>query len=102
VKQKTVKRVELAKKVASRWLEAAAKEEYRISVYSTASSSKNLPVMLRLFRDGRMKIGSVKPITDLGVKVAFDHLEIWSSNRDSMIQLDSWLRDRGYETSGIW
>lgn len=102
MKQKTVKRVELAKKVASRWLEAAAKEEYRISVYSTASSSKNLPVMLRLFRDGRMKIGSVKPITDLGVKVAFDHLEIWSSNHDGMVQLDSWLRDRGYETSGIW
>jgi hypothetical protein len=102
VKQKTVKRVDLAKKVASRWLEAAAKEEYRISVYSTASSSKNLPVMLRLFRDGRMKLGSVQPISDLGLKVAFDHLEVWSSNRECMIQLDSWLQKRGYETSGIW
>lgn len=96
------KTVDLARKIASRWLESNVRDEYRLTVYQPANPIKNLPAMLRSFRDGRLKLGSIKPITDLGVKVGFDRLEVWSSNRDGLIELDAWFQKHGCETSGIW
>lgn len=100
--QKTRKVVGLARKVADRWLATNAHAEYRLTVYQPATPLKNLPAMLRLFRDGRTKIGSVDPIRDLGVKVGFDHLEVWTANREGLVALDKWFQDHGCETSGVW
>ena len=100
--QKTRKVVGLARKVATRWLTANAHAEYRLTVYQSANPVKNLPAMLRLFRDGRMKIGSVNPIKDLGVKVGFDHLDVWTAAREGLVALDKWFQDHGCETSGVW
>jgi hypothetical protein len=94
--------VDLAHKVARRWLEASVRDEYRLTVYQPASPIKNLPTMLRSFRDGRVKMGSVKPIPDLGIRVGLDLLEVWSSDHKGLVELDAWFQKHGCETSGIW
>jgi hypothetical protein len=94
--------VDMVKRVASRWVESNVREEYRITVYQSSNPIRNLPNTLRSFRDGRTKLGSVLPITDLGIKVGFGTLEVWSSNRDGLIELDAWVQKHGCETSGIW
>jgi len=95
-------RVVMAKVVAQRWLEARAKPEYRLKVYYAAKEIRGLPALLRSFRDGKLKVGSIDPIPDLGVKEGFDHFLIWSSDRSGLVNLRKWFEDRGCETSGIW
>ena len=94
--------VDLARKVAARWIASNVRDEHRITVYQASNPLRNLPSMLRAFRDGRFKLGSVGPIKDLGVRVGFDHLEVWSADRVGLLALDGWLQKRGCETSGIW
>jgi hypothetical protein len=94
--------VDMVKRVASRWIESNVREEYRIVVYQSPNPLKNLPNTLKSFRDGRAKLGSVPPIPDLGIKVGFGSLEVWSSSRDGLIELDAWFQKHGCETSGIW
>jgi hypothetical protein len=92
----------MAKSVARRWLEAHTSPEYRMKVYYGAQEIRGLPALIRSFRDGKIKIGTIEPIRDLGVKEGFDHFVVWSSNREGLIQLKDWLENRGCETTGVW
>lgn len=92
----------MAGRVATRWLSANLRDEYRLTIYQSGKGVRNLPGLLRSFRDGKIKIGSVLPIKDLGIKLGFDQVEIWASDYAGMVNLDTWLRDAGCETSGIW
>ena len=98
----SVIRVAMAKRVAEKWIEDNAHPEYRITAYFGQSSPPNLPGMLKAFRDGGIRLGSIPPIPDLGVKAGFDQIVLWSKDRAAMVALDSWLTKRGCETSGIW
>ena len=92
----------MAKLVAKRWLKARAKAEFRLKVYAGAKEIRGLPNLLRSFRDGKLKIGSVEPIRDLGIQEEFDHFTIWSSDRGGLVALKEWFETRGCETSGVW
>ena len=97
----SVVRVAMAKRLASRWLEDNSGPEYRVSVLEHPSIS-GLHRLLRAFRDGKSRIGSVSPIPDLGIRLGSNNLEIWAADRESLVQLDQWIRSSGYETTGIW
>ncbi len=96
------RRVVMAKVVALRWLEAHSHPEFRLKVYYGPRDIRNLPGLLRSFRDAKIKIGSIEPIEDLGMQEEFDHLTVWSSDHAGLVQLRDWLEARGCETSGIW
>ncbi len=96
------KRVAMAKRVASQWLTRHARPEYRITVYAGSEEIRNLPGLLRAFRDGRTKVAGIEPIKDLGIEASFDRMTIWSSDYEGMTKLDEWLTKRGCETTGIW
>lgn len=98
----SVLRVVMAKNVASRWLESRAHSMHYLRVLYGAREIKNLPGLLRSFRDERVRLGSCNPIPDLGIREEFDHSVIWSSDREGLVALSKWLEDRGCETSGIW
>ena len=97
-------RVVLARRLAARWLSERASPEYRVKVYTVGSAreKKQLPNLLRSFRDARVHIGSMEPIPDLGVREGFDHFVLWSSDGDALMKLSTWLESKGYETTGIW
>ena len=94
--------VGMVRRVASRWVESNVHDEYRLTVYQSVSFVRNLPMMLKSFRDGRIRVGSIEPIRDLGIRVGFDQLELWSADREGLVALDGWLRKAGCETTGIW
>lgn len=96
------KRVVMAKEVARRWLGRLASIEYRLKILYGVREIKNLPGLLRSFRDSRVVLASVPCIDDLGVKEEFDFVEVWSSNREGLLKLRDWFESRGYETTGIW
>ena len=96
------KRVVMARVVARRWLQDRVHSEYNLKVYHGPREIRNLPGLLRSFRDGKLKIGSVNPIPDLGIREEFDYIVLWSSDRSGLIQLRKWFESRGCETSGIW
>jgi hypothetical protein len=98
----TEKKVFMARAVARRWLGKIAKSEYRLRVLYGAVEYKNLPNLLRSFRDGKVAVKGVSLIADLGVKEDFDGIELWSSNREALQGLQGWFEDRGFETSGVW
>lgn len=98
----SVTRVAMAKRVAEKWLEENARPEYKITAYYGSSSPPNLPSLLKAFRDGNVRLGSLKSIPDLGVIAGFDQIVLWSKDRQALVDLDSWLVKRGCETSGIW
>ncbi|MBD3261309.1 MAG: hypothetical protein GF334_06425 [Candidatus Altiarchaeales archaeon] len=93
-----------AKKVARQWFLKRAKAEFRVHAYSMAQCKvRNLPSLLRAFRDGKVVLAGVDPISDLGIKVkAMDSVEFWSSDEEGLKKLQGWLEKRGLETSGIW
>ena len=95
------KRIVMAKEVARKWLRKRAKVECRFTVYSTGKV-RNLPNLLKSFRDAKVTIKDVPKIPDLGIKEKFDAVELWSSDRVSLLKLKDWLEKRGLETSGIW
>jgi len=95
-------RVAMAKRVASTWLSRHVQPEYRITVYAGSEEIRNLPGLLRAFRDGRTRIASLEPIRDLGIEAGFDRLTLWSHNREGMVKLDEWLTKRGCESTGVW
>jgi len=92
----------MAKAVARRWLQSRLRPEYRLRVYYGAREVRGAPALLRSFRDAKLKIGSVDPIEDLGVREDIDHFEVWSSNRDGLRELQAWFEARGCETTGVW
>lgn len=95
-------RVVMARRVAAKWLEANAHPEYRITVYAGSEELNNLPGLLRGFRDGHVRLGSVARISDLGIDGGLDQVTLWSRNRSALVSLDRWLTKRGCETTGIW
>lgn len=98
----TEKRVVMAKLVAARWIARKAKAEYRFSVLLGAREIRNLPNLLRSMRDAKLAMEGVPHIPDLGVREAFDKVEMWSNDREAMIKLADWFERRGFETTGVW
>ena len=98
----SIVRVAMARRVAVKWLEDNAKPEYRITVYAGSEGVRNLPGLLRAFRDKRTRIASVDPIEDLGIDATLDRMTLWSGDREGMVKLDQWLTKIGCETTGIW
>ncbi len=103
-KDMSVRRVAMAKKIALDWLSQHGRPEYRLSVYQCTGrySTLNLPAMLRSFRDGKVKIASVEPVADLGVRPEFDHVVLRSSDREGLMALEQALQKFGFETSGVF
>lgn len=100
------RRVVMARRLAARWLQDRATPEYRMEVLAIGVSRdrKALPNLLRSFRDNKIKLGGsdLDPIPDLGVREGFDKFILWSSDREALNKLATWLESKGYETSGIW
>jgi len=96
------KRVVMARSVARRWVGRVAKAEYRLRVLYGAVEFKNLPNLLRAFRDGKVAMSGLQALPDMGVKEDFDGFEVWSSNKDALMSLNVWLEARGFETTGVW
>lgn len=98
----TVTRVAMAKRVAKAWLDKTAVPEFRVVVYSGSHQLKNIPGLLKGFRDGKSRIAGLAIIPDLGVKVEPDKITFSSRNKKALVSLDKWLTQKGCETSGIW
>lgn len=96
------RRVVMAKVVALRWLQDHTYPEYRLKVYYGPKEIRGVPSLLRSFRDGKLRIGSIESISDLGIREEFDHFVIWSSDQSGLVQLREWFEKRDFETSGIW
>lgn len=92
----------MARAVARRWIGKVARAEYRVRVLYGAVEYKNLPNLLRAFRDGKVAMKGLKPLPDMGVKEDFDGFEVWSSDKEAILSLNTWLEGRGFETSGVW
>ena len=95
-------RVVMARLVAKRWIEARTHSEYRLTVYYGSREIRGLPGLLRSWRDAKIKIGGMTPIPDLGLKEGFDHFEVWSSDREGLLEFKTWCEARGCETTGVW
>jgi len=98
----TKKRVVMAKRVARRWVGHFASPEYRFQVLYGVKEIKNLPNLLRSFRDGKVAMADVDSLPDLGVKESFDAVEVWSRDREALVKLAAWFEKRGFETTGVW
>ena len=96
------RRVLMARSLARRWLEDQSHPEHRVTVYFVGREARGYPSLLRSFRDSRLRIGSIEPITDLGVSEGFDSVTLWSSNREGLAKLAAWFEERGFETTGVW
>lgn len=95
-------RVVLSKKVAEKWLAKKATPEYRLKIFGWVDRLRGFPSLLRSFREGKLRIGGIDPVLDLGVKEGFDSVTVWSSDRESLVKLRNWVEKRGLETSGVW
>jgi len=102
VSKQNQKQVVLARAIARRWLKARVREEHRVRVFGASQGPRNLPNLLRMFRDGKAVLAGVPPIPDLGITTHFDFLSVWSGDRKGIIKLNSWFEEQGYETTGIW
>ena len=99
----SVRRVAMAKRLAAKWLRSHAEPEYRLTVYrGSGRESRNLPGLLRSFRDGKIKIAATEPVRDLGIKAAFDHVTVWSRDKEALQGLDAALQKMGCETTGVF
>ena len=100
--QEKEQKVVMAKRIATRWILRVAKSEYRITVFHGAKGSQNIVNFLRCFRDGKVAMQGVHPLSDLGVRDHGDSVEVWTTNREAMVQIKEWFEKRGYETTGVW
>lgn len=94
-------RVVMAKAIAEKWLAEHGVPEYRLRVLG-GGEVRVYARLLRAFRDGKFRLGSVKPFASLGVKEDFDGILIWSSDREGLKSLQSFFEKKGHETDGIW
>jgi len=67
-----------------------------------AQDGRNLPGLLRSFRDKKATMEGVPLIPDLGVKEHFESIEVWSSDHDALVKLKDWFEKRNLETTGVW
>lgn len=95
------KRVIMAKRLARKWLENHMTPRFKVRVLCN-QDPKQLSSLLYSWRDGRLKLGSLKPLPDLGLQAGFDFIDIWSMNKQAMVELVSYLEGRGYETTGVF
>ena len=96
------KRIVMARVVARRWIGRVAKVEYRVRILYGSKEFKNLTNLLRCFRDGKVAMAGIKKISDMGIKEDFDGIEVWSSDHDALVTLNTWFESKGFETSGVW
>ena len=101
-KERPDKRVVNVRAVARRWVARVAEPEFRVRVLLGMREIRNLPSLLRSFRDSRVAMQDVPTIGDLGIKEHFDSLELWSRDREKLIKLAAWFEKRGFDTSGVW
>jgi len=101
-KNTTERRVINPRAVAGRWIRRVAKAEYRLKILYGPIEVKNLPNLLRSFRDGKVAMDGVPSLRDMGVKEEFDAVEVWSRNRVALVALKDWFENRGFETTGVW
>ena len=92
----------MAKRVADKWLRRTAKAEYRFEVLAGPVDLRNIPNMLRSFRDGKVAMRGIPRIPDLGIQEQGDTLALWSRNRKAVLALKNWFEAKGFETSGVW
>ncbi len=93
----------MARHLAKRWLERQARAEHRLKIfYAGHHDGKGFGNLLRMFRDGHLKVGGIEAIRDLGIQEEFDHIILWSSDLEKLKRLASYFENRNYETSGIW
>ena len=95
------RRVIMAKALAKRFLAGEMRAEYRLRVYHD-HEIRNLGGLLRSFRDGKVAMSGVLPVSDLGIRDGYDHIEIWSRNREALKTLENWFAKRGFITTGLW
>lgn len=97
------RRVVMAKLVSRMWLTKNATVEYRFTAYhSDPKLLRALPSLLRSYRDERVKLATLQPIADLGIKESGDGVMVWSSDADKLAALQGWLEKKGYDTTGVW
>jgi len=101
-KKKQTKEVVMAKRIAARWVARMATPEYRFRVLLGGREIRNLPNLLRSFRDGKVAMKGVSTIRDLGIRENGDSLEVWSRDRDRLMALNRWFESRDFETTGVW
>ena len=95
------RRVIMARKIAADWLTQHSSAEYRIRVYHSDASVPYVN-LLRSFRDGRVRLASVDPIPDLGIKNNVGGFTLWSADWSALQSLKTFLEKRGMDTSWIW
>ena len=93
-------RVLLAKEVARQWLQKKGQVEYRLRIFG--GNVRNLPGLLRSFRDDRVRIAGVDPLPSMGIQEGFDSVTVWSSNHSALKSLQQWAESIGMETTGVW
>jgi len=92
----------MAQALARRWLTKVATAEYRVRIFYGAREYKNLPNLLRAFRDNKAKIAGLSPVCDMGVKEEFDYVEVWSRDYEGLRKLGQWFEKQDFDTTGIW
>ena len=101
--QPSERRIVMAKLVARKWLAKNASTEYRLTAYHSDNRLlSRLASLMRSFRDGRIRLGSLAVISDLGVREEGDGVTIWASDPDKMAALQGWLEKKGYDTTGVF
>lgn len=99
----SMKRVAMAKVVALQWIRANAIPEYRLTIYQGPDKiTQNLPNVLKSFRDGKVRLANLSPISDLGIQPEFDFVVVKSKDYDALQALDRALCKIGCETSGVY
>ncbi len=98
----STRRIVMAKEVAERWLNERVTTEYRLRVLYGGQGVKNLPGLLRAFRDRKAHLEDVPSIPSLGIREGYDFVEVWSEDYNGLVHLRDWFEKRSFETSGIW
>jgi len=96
------KQIVMAKTLARRWLGKVASAEYRVRVMYSSREYRNLPNLLRAFRDGKVRIAGLAPVKDMGIRDEFDFVEVWSRDHAGLLRLGQWFEKQGFDTTGIW
>lgn len=100
--ERNEKQVVMVKTVARKWLSKMARAEYRIRVVHSSREYRNLPNLLRAFRDGKVRIAGLRTVADMGVREEFDFVEVWSKDYAGISKLGEWFERQGFDTTGIW
>lgn len=96
-----INRVVMVQSVAAHWIASHARPEYRVQIFLDQDRRK-FASLLKSFRDGRLKIAGIDPLTDMGVTEQSDTVTLWSSNRTALLKLVEWFESKGFDNSGLW